>query len=209
MVLGWLSDPRGPPSQTRRAPGLTAQAETDTAQPPSLSGSAPGWWGGRECAGSCSSRAAISATSLRVTWKTRGPRAGERSACQSVPVRESTPTPRVREGHCRVPILQVGAQGTHTHLTQNLSLGGPSGGIELLFHTHTQVALIPAWPQVSTLPMQGRLTWYSAAEKEADKSRGHRRQEWAFSENLFHLGISGHTDRSAASVPGRRPGKRW
>lgn len=156
MVLGWLSEPRGPPSQTRRAPG---------------------WWGGRERAGSCSSRAAISATSLRVTGKTRGPRAGERSACQSVPVRESTPTPHVREGYCRVPILQVGAQGTHTHLTQNLSLGGPSGGIELLVHTHTQVALIPAWPQVSTLSIQGRLTWYSAAEKEADKPRGHRRQE--------------------------------
>lgn len=181
----------------------------DTAQPPSLSGSAPGWWGGRERAGSCSSRAAISATSLRVTWKTRGPRAGERSACQSVPVRESTPTPRVREGYCRVPILQVGAQGTHTHLTQNLSLGGPSGGIELLVHIHTGGA--------DTCLAAGEHTSHARAFHLVLCCREGSRQATgtqtsgvrAFSENLFHLGISGPTDRSAASVPGRRPGERW
>lgn len=209
MVLGWLSEPRGPPSQTRRAPGLTAQAETDTAQPPSLSGSAPGWWGGRERAGSCSSRAAISATSLRVTWKTRGPRAGERSACQSVSVRESTPTPRVREGYCRVPILQVGAQGTHTHLTQNLSLGGPSGGIELLVHTHAGGAdtCLAAGEHASHARASHLVLCCREGGRQATgtQTSGVR----AFSENLFHLGISGHTDRSAASVPGRRPGKRW
>lgn len=83
-------------------------------------------------------------------------------------------------------------RGIDTHLVrvQRPPDSEPVTGRALRGHrtprSHTQVTLIPAWPQVSTLPMKGRLTWSSAAEKEEDKPQRHRRQEhWHFPRIYF------------------------
>lgn len=181
-VVGWLSEPHGPLSPTRRGarPDGTDRARRHTAAFAVGVGTRPVgqqrtcWKPLLTCRRPCGQPVRNTENAGLSRAGDPGWRAVQRPKCHREGEHLQT---RVPEGYCQDPSLQVGAQGTgrprgrglgtgraeasihavcvcRDPLTQNLSLGGPSAGIKLLVHTRRRRQYLPG-PRRARSPRKG------------------------------------------------------